>query len=76
MPVHPIPYLIVSQHLDAPSTAAPGGLTVFVCINLLDHRAIGIALSRDAALDAMSENFDRLNASSGFDAASLGQSKN
>ena len=54
MPSDPIPYLIVSQSLDvSPAGDAPRETRVYVCLNLLDHRAIGIATSRDAALEAM-----------------------
>ena len=54
MPIDPIPYLIVSQELDLPPDYTAAKTTrVYVCLNLLDHRAIGIAASRDGAMEAM-----------------------
>ncbi|MCK6441073.1 MAG: hypothetical protein L6Q71_12835 [Planctomycetes bacterium] len=57
-----IPYLMVSQKIEAPlALGVMRDVTVFVCINLIDHRAIGIATSKRDALDAMSDNTERLH---------------
>jgi hypothetical protein len=57
----PTPYALFSRDMPLPRgiTAilppwpTPPKLTLYIALNLLDHRAIGIAWSRDEALAAM-----------------------
>ena len=62
MSIDNIPYLMISQ--DIPVHIALGVMRevkVFVCINLLDHRAVGISVDRRESLDAMSDQYEELN---------------
>jgi len=74
MTSNPVPYMLLSQTLDLEDH---GPAKVYVCINLLDHRAVGVALTREAALEAMSQCFARLNTGhQQVDAGSFGASPN
>lgn len=45
MDLSAIPYLIVSRRVD--------DLKVYVCLCLIDHRIVGLGLSRDESMQAM-----------------------
>lgn len=50
------PYLLVSQKLEIDGEEHK----IFAALNLLNHHAVGIALTREEALDRMSQLTERL----------------
>ena len=57
MSIKPVYYIIVSEDILIDS----GYQRIFVCLNLIDHRIMGISTTRDGALEEMSKQYEELH---------------
>lgn len=55
-----IPYMLVTKELS-PEFGALDGTKVFICMNLIDHHALGIGATREQALETMRVEYNALH---------------
>ncbi len=64
----PLPYLLLTQTIAIPGADQPTDL--WICLNLIDHRATAVGLSREDAMERMIATTNSLNQSENAPAVS------
>jgi|GEM_PF-4907256 len=56
-----LPYMLIKRAIPRECLVQHASANVFICCNLMDHRAIGLGATREEALESMRSAYIALN---------------